>query len=347
MESSSINHQQCRTFVSEIFVRCGLAEVLARQWSDLLVETSLMGIDSHGIRMLNRYVKHMQGGGIATSFKPLVLKDRAAMAVVDAQGSAGHLAASHAMRIAIEKAQHTGVGLVSIIGTNHVGACALYAAQASCMGLCTAVSRPGIAPWGGKQALLGLNPVAIGFPIAHRAPFLLDMSTTVTAMGKITRAADEGQPIPKGWALDEDGQPTTNPERARRGSLLPIGRHKGCGLAMAIEAITALLPGGNLSTSVLSWIAQTAKPMDASFTAIALDISAFTEPETFAQQAAAWVESITTSPRRVGVDQIYYPGQKAGATRQERLTSGIPLDDYTRQMLARLAHEFSIEPLTP
>ncbi len=336
--------------VCQVFARCGFSEILAQQWADLLVETSLLGIDSHGIRMLDRYVKHVQGGGIATGFEPLTLKDRVAVAVVDAQGSAGHLAAAYAMRTAIEKAQQTGVGVVSVINTNHVGACALYAAQAveaSCVGICTAVSRPGIAPWGGKQALLGLNPVAIGFPIADRAPFLLDMSTTVTAMGKITRAADEGQVIPEGWALDEAGQPTNDPERARHGSLLPIGGHKGYGLAMAIEAITALLPGGNLSASVLSWISQTAQPMDASFTAIALDISAFTEPEVFARKAAEWVATLTQSPRRAGVDQIYYPGQQEGATRQKRRASGIPLDDYTRQMLGRLAQEFSLEPLTP
>lgn len=348
MKDSTIDYRPCHKFVKKVLAGCGLSDGPAGQWADLLVETSLMGIDSHGIRMLDRYVKHLQGGGINPGFEPLTVKDRAAMAVVDAQGSSGHLAADYAMRTAIKKAQGTGVGLVSIIGTNHVGACALYASQAakaSCIGICTAVSRPGIAPWGGRQALLGLNPIAIGFPIAGRAPFLLDMSTTVTAMGKITRAADKGDSIPEGWALDEEGQPTIDPERARRGTLLPIGGHKGYGLAMAIEAITALLPGGNLSTSVLSWISQTAMPMDASFTAIALDIGAFTEPEAFAQQAAEWVESVTASPRRSGVEQIFYPGQMEGATRQKRLASGIPLDDYTVRMLAMLAQEFSIEPL--
>ena len=170
---------------------------------------------------------------------------------------------------------------------------------------------PGIAPWGGTRALLGLNPLAVGFPVAGQPPFLLDMATTVTAMGKITHAADTGQPIPEGWALDEEGQPTTDPERARTGSLLPIGGHKGYGLAMAIEAITALLPGGNLSVEVLSWIAQTAQPMNASFMAIALDISAFTELDEFEKKAAQWVKSLTQSPRRAGVDQLYYPGQRS------------------------------------
>ena len=343
-----IHCQDCQAFVSKVFTHCGLPEALATQWADLLVETSLLGIDSHGIRMLDRYVRHVQGGGIATGFEPLTLKDRVAVAVVDAQGSAGHLAAAYAMDKAIGKAQKAGVGVVSVINTNHVGACALYAAQATratCVGICTAVSRPGIAPWGGKQALLGLNPVAIGFPIADRAPFLLDMSTTVTAMGKITRAADEGQPIPEGWALDDQGQPTTDPERARQGSLLPIGGHKGYGLAMAIEAITALLPGGNLSVEVLSWIAQTAQPMNASFTAIALDISAFTEPDAFAQKAAEWADTLTQSPRQTGTDQLYYPGERAGLTKEERLRSGIPLDEYTLNMLNDLAQEFQLESL--
>ena len=344
-----ISYQDCQAFVSQVFIHCGLSEALATQWADLLVETSLLGIDSHGIRMLNRYVRHVQGGGIATHFAPQKLKDHLAVAVIDAQGSSGHLAASYAMDEAIRKAQQAGIGLVSVIGTNHVGACALYvarAAQASCVGICTAVSRPGIAPWGGTQPLLGLNPLAVGFPVAGKPPFLLDMSTTVTAMGKITRAADEAQPIPEGWALDDEGQPTTDPERARTGSLLPIGGHKGYGLAMAIEAITALLPGGNLSMEVLSWIAQTAQPMNASFTAIALDISAFTEPDAFAQKAAEWADTLTQSPRQTGVDQLYYPGQRAGLTKKERLRSGIPLDEYTLNMLLGLAEELKIEPPT-
>ncbi len=343
-----ISCQDCQTFVSRVFVHCGLSEALAAQWADLLVETSLLGIDSHGIRMLDRYVRHVQGGGIATHFAPKTLKDHPAVAVIDAQASSGHLAASYAMDEAIRKARKAGVGLVSVIHANHVGACALYvarAAQASCVGICTAVSRPGIAPWGGTQPLLGLNPLAVGFPMAGKPPFLLDMSTTVTAMGKITRAADEGQPIPEGWALDDQGQPTTDPERARTGSLLPIGGHKGYGLAMAIEAITALLPGGNLSMEVLSWIAQTAQPMNASFTAIALDISAFTEPDAFAQKAAEWADTLTQSPRQTGVDQLYYPGQRAGLTKEERLRSGIPLDEYTLNMLNDLAQEFQLESL--
>ena len=344
-----VSRQDCRAFISQVFIHCGLSEELSAHWANLLVETSLMGIDSHGIRMLDRYVRHVQGGGITKHFKPLVIKDRPAMMVIDAQSSAGHLAASHAMSLAVEKAKQAGIGLVSVIHTNHVGACALYvaqAAQASCVGICTTVSRPGIAPWGGKQPLLGLNPLAVGFPIAGKPPFLLDMATTVTAMGKITRAADEGQPIPEGWALDQEGQPTTAPEQARQGSLLPIGGHKGYGLAMAIEAITALLPGGNLSVEVLSWIAQTAQPMNASFTAIALDINAFTEPDAFAQKATEWVATLTQSPRRAGVEQLYYPGQRAGLTKEERTRSGIPLDDYTQTMLLSLAEEYKIEPPT-
>ena len=343
-----ISYQDCQAFISQVFIHCGLSEALATQWADLLVETSLLGIDSHGIRMLDRYVRHVQGGGIATHFAPQTLKDHLAVAVIDAQESSGHLAASYAMDEAIRKARKAGIGLVSVIHTNHVGACALYvarAAQASCVGICTAVSRPGIAPWGGTQPLLGLNPLAVGFPMAGKPPFLLDMSTTVTAMGKITRADDEGQPIPEGWALDDEGQPTTDPKRARTGSLLPIGGHKGYGLAMAIEAITALLPGGNLSMEVLSWIAQTAQPMNASFTAIALDISAFTEPDAFAQKAAEWADTLTQSPRQTGVDQLYYPGQRAGLTKKERLRSGIPLDEYTLNMLNDLAQEFQLESL--
>ena len=349
MESERVGSSLCQDFVRQVFAKCGLTEELASRWADLLVETSLMGIDSHGIRMLDRYVRHIQGGGISINFDPITLRDRTAIAVIDAQGGAGHLAASHAMELAVRKARAAGVGMVSVIGTNHAGACALYVAQAArtgCVGICTAVSRPGIAPWGGKQPLIGLNPLAVGFPVAGKPPFLLDLSTTVTAMGKITQAADLGRGIPEGWALDRAGNPTTDPDQAREGSLLPIGGYKGCGLAMAIEAVTALLPGGGLAVEVLSWISQTARPMNASFAAIALDIAAFTETSQFEEKAAAWTETITGSPRREGVEELRYPGQRKALIKKERTQSGIPLDRHTRSMLDGLAGEFALQPLT-
>jgi len=350
MAKDHIDQHACRAFIRDVFLRHDLQQDMADKWAYSLVETSLMGIDSHGIRMLDRYVNHVKNGGIARSFTPKFIREKGAIAVIDGGNSSGHVGALYTTDQAIDRAKKLGIGAVSLIRTNHVGACALYAARAArhdCIGLCFAVTVAGIAPWGGKKRMLGINPVAIGFPVKDKPNFVLDISTSVTAMGKITRAADMGQTIPEGWAFDSEGKPTTDPQHAREGSLYPMGEHKGYGLAMAIEAVTAMLSGGTPSMNVLSWIANNDQPMGASFMTIALDIDAFSDKDDFKIRALDWVTQITASPRKQGVERIYYPGERSGEVRKTRETEGIPVDDYTKSMFGKLALACNInQPLT-
>jgi LDH2 family malate/lactate/ureidoglycolate dehydrogenase len=198
-----------------------------------------------------------------------------------------------------------------------------------------------MAPWGGKKALLGLNPIAIAAPIAGQHPFMIDMATTVVAMGKVTKAADLGQSIPEGWALDVEGNLTTDPKAASRGTLFPIGAYKGYGLAMAMEMLTAVLGGGQSSPQIKSWIQQTVAPMGASFMVMAIDIARFQDPQAFKDRMRDWTALLTGSPRREGVERIYYPGEMEGEAYAERARSGIPVDDRTAAMLAGLAERFA------
>lgn len=343
---TSIEASACCDFITSILERLGAEGPRAARWAALLVETSLLGFDTHGIRMLERYVNHIQGRGVDLSAESVVLDDHGSCVRMDGQAGLGHLAADEATTIAIERAKQHGISCVTLRNCNHVGACGIYARRAAaeeCIGFCFAVSRAGIAPWGGKQALLGINAVAVGAPIAGKPDFLIDMAISRTAMGRITKAEDLGQSIPGGWALDADGNPTTDPSQAKYGTLIPIGEHKGYGLAMVTEMMAVLLGGGKLAYEVRSWIQQPQEPMGSSFMIMAIDIPSFTEPDEFKTRFQHWVELLTNSPTRDGFDRVYYPGEIEAESYQERTKTGIPIDNHTREMLKQLANRFGID----
>ena len=345
MHTKTIDAYECEKLITGVLAALGAPSAIAKRWAEIQVETSLLGIDTHGIRMLDRYVKHIQGGGIDLSAEAAVLRDEDACVALDARGGLGHIAADRATAVAVDKAKQHGISCVTLRNGNHVGACAIYVRQvaaADCIGICGAASRAGVAPWGGKAALLGINPLAIAAPVENGPPFMIDMATTVVAMGKVTKAGDLGQSIPEGWALDADGNPTTNPKEARGGTLLPIGAHKGYGLAMAMEMLTAVLGGGQSSPDIKSWISQTSDPMNASFTVIAIDIARFLDPQAFRARMRDWAALLTASPRREGVERIYYPGQPEGESYAERSRAGKPIDERTASMLAEVAEQFGL-----
>jgi LDH2 family malate/lactate/ureidoglycolate dehydrogenase len=336
----------CRKFIADILRRLGTEASTAERWAELLVETSLLGFDTHGIRMLDRYLKHIQAGGIDLGAEPRITDDVGSCVRMDGQAGLGHIAADGATRIAVERAEEHGISCVTLRNCNHVGACGIYARQAAaqdCIGICSAVSKAGIAPWGGKQAMLGLNVVAIAAPIAGKADFLLDIAMSRTAMGRITRALDLGESIPDHWALDVEGNPTMDANAAKRGTLLPIGEHKGYGLAMAVEMLAVLLGGGEFGYQAKSWIQQPEEPMGQSFMAIAIDIRRFVEPDEFKSRFQVWAQLVTGSPMRDGFERIYYPGQIEAETYASRVAEGIPVDSHTLGMFKGLAKQFRIE----
>ncbi len=346
MTDKCIDPLECRDFAATILGRLGAEASTAGRWAELLVETSLLGFDTHGIRMLDRYVKHIQAGGIDLTAEPRIVDDGGSCVRMDGQAGLGHIAADGATTIAVERARQYGISCVTVRNCNHVGACGIYARQVvaqDCIGICSAVSKAGIAPWGGKQAMLGLNVVAIAAPIEEKPDFLLDIAMSRTAMGRITRALDLGQPISDNWALDTDGNPTTDPSEARRGTLLPIGEHKGYGLAMAVEMLVVLLGGGEFGHQARSWIQQPEEPMGQSFMATAIDIRRFVEPDEFKSRFQVWAELLTGSPTRDGFERIYYPGEIEAETYAHRMAEGIPIDSRTQEMFKGLAEQFGVD----
>lgn len=340
-----ISPSECSEFISGLLKQMGASATAAYRWAEFLVETSLLGFDTHGIRILDRYVKQIQNGGIDLKAEPLIMDDRGACVRMDGQAGLGHLAADQAARMATERAADYGISCITVRNCNHIGACGLYArtiASHDQIGICAVVSRAGIAPWGGKDAMVGLNAIAVGAPIESKPDFLLDIAMSRTAMGRITKAQDLGESISDRWALDANGNPTTDPNQAKIGSLLPIGEHKGYGLAMAIEMMTVLLSGGEFGYNIRNWTQQPDDSMGQSFLVIAIDIQHFGEVDVFKDRFQAWVDLLTSSSVRDGFECIYYPGELANRTRLRRTTEGIPIDDHTWNMLNQLAEEFKI-----
>ncbi|MBN1436163.1 MAG: Ldh family oxidoreductase [Sedimentisphaerales bacterium] len=346
MSQASITAEDCSDFIEKIIAKLAAPPQIARRWANLLVETSLLGFDSHGIRMVERYIAHIEDGGIDISAQPEVITEKNGCVNMDAKGGLGHIAAFEATERAIEKAKQFGISCVAVRNANHVGACGLYVRKAAlndCVGICTTVSRASMAPWGGREALLGSNPIAVAAPVQDMPPFLFDAASTIVSMGKITKAKDNNENIPDSWALNQKGNPTTNPNEAIAGTLLPIAGHKGYGLAMVVEILSAFLAGGIPSCDVKSWIGQTKEPIGASFTIIVMDIDKFQDTAAFKKNMKSWIEHLTHSTTREGFEKIYYPGQIEGEKYQHRLQQGIPLGKHEHEMFDKLAAKFAIE----
>jgi LDH2 family malate/lactate/ureidoglycolate dehydrogenase len=342
--SKHIMKDDAVTFLSNLMAAAGLPQEDAKRWAELLTETSLLGFDTHGIRTAERYVDLFVKGG-ARAAVPELVTDKGAVAVFDAHNALGHLAAWTAVNKAAGNAKKHGVSFTAVKNSGHIGACSLYTkalAQQGCIGIACTTSRPGIAPTGGIKATVGINPLSVAAPIDGDNFFLLDISTTVTALGKVTMAQDNGQAIPLGWALDKEGRPTTDPKEAKAGSLLPIGGHKGYGLALSIELICSALIGGNFATEISSWLGEPSKPPGIPFSLIALDISHFIEPKVFKTLVKEWLAKVTDVPRQEGVNRIYFPGERAGESYRKRSREGIPIEEITIESYKRLAEKYAL-----
>ncbi|MDR1178987.1 MAG: Ldh family oxidoreductase [Spirochaetales bacterium] len=342
--SKIIKKENAVSFIARVMEGAGMPPDDAKLWAGLMTETSLLGFDTHGIRMVERYVDFLTQGG-ATVEKPRIVKADGAITQIDACGCMGHLAAWKAVATAAENAKKYGISFTSVKNSGHIGACSLYSkalAEKDCIGFCCTASRPGIAPTGGVKPTVGINPLSVGAPIDEESFFLLDMSTTITAMGKVTQALDNGKQIPPGWALDKNGKPTTDPREARDGSLLPIGGYKGYGLALAIELLCSALSGGSFSDEISSWITQPRNPTKIPFAVIAVDIGHFQEPEHFKQTLKTWLAKVIDVPRQEGVQRIYFPGEIENEKYSLRGREGIPLEDVTVESFKRLAQKYSI-----
>jgi LDH2 family malate/lactate/ureidoglycolate dehydrogenase len=336
-------------FATAVFQSLGVPESDARTVANLMVEADALGYDTHGLFRLRQYVNRLRAGGFNPVARPSVVQETAATAVIDGDNGLGHLGMRMACDLAMEKARTSGIGWVGVRGSNHAGPAALYVrpqAAAGMIGLCAAVgSANHVAPWGGTDLLLGTNPIAIAAPSGGDDPFVLDMATTVAAVGKIKTLAQRGQQMPEGWMVGRDGQPLTDPNRRDEGFLLPIGGAKGYGLSLAVGLLAGVLNGAAFGSGVVDFTADHQTPTNTGQFVAAIDIAAFTDLDAFRAHAAhAFAEMRASSPLP-GHDPVRVPGDGREARRASALSQGVPLHPALRRELATIATECGLDPV--
>ena len=244
-----IDFESLRRFCAQAYRAVGVPAEEADIAADLLARSDLRGVASHGVMRLAIYIKRLEMDYVRPKLNFKVIREKGATAYVDGRGSMGHLTARRAMTLAAEKAEEHGIGWVTVKDSGHFGIAGLFpliAARRDLIGALCSNSAPMMAPFGGKQRIIGNNPLSYAFPAARHKPVVVDFSCSVVASGRLILARKKGEKIPLGWAVDKAGRPTEDPYEGYEGggSLAPVGGHKGYGLALANEIMSALLGGG-------------------------------------------------------------------------------------------------------
>lgn len=310
--------------------RLGVSATDASATADVFCQAELMGEESHGLRLLLHVLGRLKAGGdrAVTDIAPIM--DRGAVALWDAQRSLGQVTAARAMALAVEKARAHGIGFVAVRNGNSFTSAKYYpllAAGAGMIGCAfTNTSRKLMPPPGGATPIIGNNPVAYAAPAGRYGAFVLDMACTAAAVERILRAKEQREAIPSGWALDLDGNDTTDPEKALESlALLPFGGYKAFGLAMVHEIVTSVVAGGALFAGDAKGFLPYDGPMNTSFSMLAIDISAFQPVAEFEQRMETMIETIKSSRLRSPEQRILYPGERSLAELSRRRQEGIPL----------------------
>ena len=340
---------ELQLFIQNALASQGLPQDDAHKVSQLMAEADLQGSDGHGIIRLPQYIKRIQAGGINKHPKIRVVHERSAMAVVDGDNGMGHLVVSHAVDLAIEKASEAGVAWVSTRFSNHAGPASLYSRlplQHNMLGLYFAVGNANhLPPWGGMDMLLSTNPISAGIPTSQEPPVVLDMATTVAAYGKVKAKAKRGEMMPPGWMIDRQGQPLLDPNKANEGFLLPIGEHKGYGLALIVGLLAGTLGGAAMGRDVIDFNADHVSVTNTGQAILVIDLAAFGDPEHFKHEVDRLVRDIRSSERLPGVERIWLPGEQSHEKRARYATAGIPIAPTLITELNALAAELGIAPL--
>lgn len=344
-------------FMTAIFEAVGMSGEDAAIAADVLVTADLRGHESHGVaRAEHYYVRPLQSGAIQARAELVTVRETAATLVLDAQNGMGHPAVKHAMDLCIAKARRAGTCLAVIRHSNHYGIAGYYpmqAAMSDMIGLCSTTSGTLVVPTGGRSALLGTNPIAFAAPAARQRPFMLDMATSVVPIGKVEVKARRGEPLPYGWAVDEQGRPTTDAEevlervdrRPSQGGLLPLGGleagHKGYGLSALVDIISGLLAGARVSLDFTDRVLR-GEPADLGHFVAAIDIAAFAPLDEFKRSMDEYIEMLHAAPTADGTERVLVAGDPEFDAEERRRREGIPLHPDVAASLRALGGELEI-----
>ena len=328
--------------VTAIMHKAGCSASEAATIARRLVDSNLVGHDSHGVIRVSKYLEWMRKGWVRANENPVVAFDSESIAIVDGNRGFGQVIGEFAGKLGTGKAARTGIAMVGLRNCGHLGRVGDWAELAAAAGqvsihFLNTSGAQRVAPFGGSDRRLSTNPITIGVPIADGDPIIVDMTTSMAAEGKLMVALNRGESVPEGWIIDKHGRPTTQPKDFYDGgALLTVGAHKGSGLSI----VTDLLAGA-LSTGRSSDPADTV--LRNNMLSIYIAPSFYDADGMVARETERFVEWVKASPPARQGNPVLLPGEIERTTRAERLANGVPIDDTTWTDLLSAAATVGIE----
>lgn len=352
----TVTAERLTAFIVDALVAMKMPRDRAAITADLMVRTDLRGVDSHGIDMLPRYHELWRDGFVVMDADPVVVSDSMATTAWDANKGLGHYVSTLAMRSAMDKAAMYGVAIATVRNSGHYGAAANYSMMAlehDMIGVATTNSAfVAMVPTFGRAPKLSTNPISFAAPAGRHAPFVLDMATTTVAFGKLRIASRWGRPIPAGWALDERGGPTTDPDVAIKHRLLTplggtreLGSHKGYGLGVMVDILSGVLAGAVYGDLFFRTDMAERKRQNTGHCFIAIDPARFRRLEEFKRDMDDYFDSLKSTPAADGCSRVYVAGEPEAECERRRRREGIPISPGCLALCADVAGALGIARL--
>lgn len=331
---------------AKAFQGLGLRPLDAGRVARILVLADLFGLSTHGLSRIESYGERLSVGGIKRQPNITIECVAPALCKVDGDNEVGPLVGMQTLEDAMKAARQFGVGVALARGSNHFGPVSPYsliAAEAGFASIIGSNATTTIAPWGGSDARLGNSPVGFGVPNPSGDPFLLDMAISVVARAKIRSALKRGESIPASWATDKDGHTTTDPAAALGGFLLPIGEHKGYGLALLVDLFAGLLSDAAYLTHVKSWVDAPDEPQNLGHFFILLDTSRLGSSQWLAHCMNDFASILHDSPPVDPAKKVIVPGEIELNNMRRQRRDGISLDSETLALLEQYAAKTPVQ----
>lgn len=342
ISTTFVQSHALKDFVTELFSARQMPLAHAKDVSEALIWANLRGVDTHGVSRIHMYCEMIKNGHIDPLGEPEVVQSSLSVQLVEAHRSAGPIAVKRGTLLALELAQKTGIGLIMIRNTTHTAAMGYYTEMLAQQGLCAiamSASRPMMAYHAAAGAGVSTAPLSMAVPARDNKSIFLDMSSGIISMGKLIQHRQQNLPLEPNWALDLEGRPTTDAQKAFIPR--PLGGPKGSGLALMIE-LMASLPVMNPLLSGAITGAQGAARHNQNAWVIAIDIFKFCDPEAFLNELDETIAAIKGLPKMDPDSNILMPGERGYLERAKREKHGIAIPPIVLEQLTQLANEVKI-----